>query len=91
MKLEEHIETEKRIAKEFLDRSQSTRVGAVVSHMYEDMYRTHIERADLLEELKTLRKAFDLACWELGENRGDTTSWRDDILEEVKKDNENKA
>ena len=41
--------------------------------------------ATVLEELENLQKAFDLACWELGENRGDTKSWRDDILKEVKK------
>lgn len=62
MTLDEHVETEKRIAKEFLDESQSTRAGAVVSHMYEELYYAHMERADLLEQLKTLRKAFELAC-----------------------------
>lgn len=62
MTLDEHIETEKRIAKEFLDESQSTRAGAVVSHMYEELYYAHMERADLLESLKVVSKALMLAC-----------------------------
>lgn len=62
MTLEEHIETEKRLAKDLLDNSQSTRAGAVVSHMYEKLYYEHMERADLLEQLKVVSKAFMLAC-----------------------------
>lgn len=68
MTLEEHIEAEKRVASGFLVACQTTReadefgVYGKEAQMYEDKYYAHTERADLLEELKTLRKALMLAC-----------------------------
>lgn len=82
MTLEEHIEAEKRVASFYLDACQTTReadefgVYGKEAQMYEDKYYAHTERADLLEELKTLRKAYDLVA----------EDWANTYLDEEKQD-----
>ena len=90
MTLDEHIDFAKNKSKHLFESAYEEK-DTLIACVYGKEALISGEVADLLEELKTLRKAFELACWELGENRGDTKSWRDDILEEVKKDNEDKT
>lgn len=68
MTLEEHIADEKQRAYSLIvSASKLKPEEVVVRKVYEEGVEEHRERAALLEELRVLRKAYDLACEYLGD------------------------
>lgn len=67
MTLEEHIADEKQRADSLIVSASKLKPDELVVRMvYERGAEEHREKAALLEELRVLRKAFDLACGKIG-------------------------
>lgn len=102
MTLEEHIADEKQRADALLKSAAKLKPDELVVRMvYEEGAEEHREKAALLEELRVLRKAFDLACKHFGSayccedvfthkcDNDCATHWKEYFMQKAREDEEN--